>query len=191
MYSMNQDDELRLCRFLLQKYADIINEREQRTIGEIKGLVDGTDLTIQSIVEDTKEEKYENSLRNTYKFIVDEVHYIDAELSLNYWMSAREIMEIKAADDEDLAVFLCACMKALGDENAEVIIAELDNLQTHAFVSTEINGKFLILDTPQKYDFDKYFGEKTNILSKYTFNESKIKRFLYRFNSDKYEQFLE
>ncbi len=191
MYSMAQNDELNLCKFLLQKYADIINEREQRTIGEIKDLVDGTDLTIQSIVEDTKNENYEQSLRNTYKFVTDEISYVDAELSLNYWMSAREIMEIKTADDEDLSVFLCACMKALGDDKAEVIIAELDNLQTHAFVSTEIEDKFLILDAPQKDEFDKYFGKKTHILSNYTFKGSKIKRFLYRFNSEKYEQFLE
>jgi len=188
---MAQDNELKLCKFLLQKYADIVNEREQRTIGEIKGLVDGTDLTIQSIVEDTKAENYETSLRNIYKFIVDEISYIDPELSLNYWMSAREIMEIKVADDEDLAVFLCACMKALGDEKAEVIIAELDNLQTHAFVSTDLGGKFLILDTAQKHTFETYFGDKTKILTEYTFNKSKIKRYLYRFNSEKYEQFLE
>jgi len=191
MYSMAQENELRLYKFLLQKYADIINEREQRTIGEIKGLVDGTDLTIQSIIEDTKNETYEQSLRNTYKFITDEINYIDAEISLNYWMSAREIMEIKVADDEDLAVFLCAALKALGDKKAEVIIAELENLQTHAFVSTEIDGKFLILDAPQKHDFDKYYGDKTKVLTTYTFNGNKIKRFLYRFNSDKYEQFLE
>jgi len=191
MYSMTQEDELRLYQFLLQKYADVINEREQRTIGEIKGLVDGTDLTIQSVVDDTKTDSYETSLRNVYKFIKDEISYVDAELSLNYWMSAREVMEVKAADDEDMAVFVCACMKCLGDNNAEVIIAELENLQTHAFVSTEIDDKFLILDIPQKHDFDKYFGNKPTILTKYTFNGNKIKRFLYRFNSQKYEQFLE
>ena len=191
MYSMTQEDEVRLYQFLLQKYADIINEREQRTIGEIKELVDGTDLTIQSIVDDTRSETHELSLRNIYKFIKDEISYVDAELSLNYWMSAREIMEVKAADDEDMAVFLCACMKCLGDDKAEVIIAELENSQTHAFVSTELEGKFLILDVPQKHDFDKYFGDKTNVLIKYTYNGNKIKRFLYRFNSQKYEQFLE
>jgi hypothetical protein len=188
---MTQENELKLCKFLLQKYADIINEREQRTIGEIKGLVDGTDLTIQSLIEDTKADTYEASLRNTYKFITDEINFIDVEMSLNYWMSAREIMEIKVADDEDLAVFLCAALKGLGDANAEVIIAELENLKTHAFVSTQIDNKFLILDPAQKHDFDKYYGDKTKILTTYSFHGNKIKRFLYRFNSDKYEQFLE
>ena len=191
MYYMSCEKELELCKFLLQKYADIVNEREQRTIGEIKGLVDGTDLTIQNIVEDAKSENYEDSLKNTYKFVCDEITYVNPQISLNYWMSAREVMEIKVADDEDLAVFLCACMKSLGDEKAEVIIAELESLQTHAFVSTTIDEKFLILDPAQKHDFDKYYGDKTTILTKYTFAGNKIKRFLYRFNSDKYEQFLE
>ncbi len=191
MYSMSKDDELKLSRFLLQKYADIINEREQRTIGEIKKLVDGNDLTIQSIVDDIKGENQDESVKNIYKFICDEIGFVDAELSLNYWLSAREVMEIKAADDEDLAVFLCASIKAIGDGKAEVVIAELDSLQTHAFVVTEYGGQFLILDPAQKHEFEKYLGKKTGVLKKYSFNGNKIKRFLYRFNSDKYEQFLE
>jgi hypothetical protein len=194
---MSNEDELRLCRFLLQKYSDIINEREQRTIGEIKELVNGNDMTIQSIIDDVKpqnysfEQEYENTLEKFFKFITDEINFVDPELSLNYWMSPREVMEVKVADDEDLAVFLCAGMKALGDEKAEVIISEMENLKTHAFVITELNENFLILDPSQKHEFSKYIGDKTEMIKKYSFAGNKIKRFLYRFNSNKYEQFLE
>jgi hypothetical protein len=82
-------------------------------------------------------------------------------------------------------------MKGLCDDNAEVIIAELEDLKTHAFIATEIKGKFLILDPAQGHVFDKYFGDKATILKEYTYKNEKIKRFLYRFNSSKYEQFLE
>jgi hypothetical protein len=189
--------ELTLCKFLLQKYADIINEREQRTIGEIKSLVDGTDLSVQNIVEEFKEDFYDfeknylDSLKKVYKFIIDEIEFVEINLGVNYWLSAKEVLEQKIVDDEDLAVFTCSCMKALGDEKAEVIIAELDDLKTHAFVVSEFNGKFVLLDPAQKHDFDKFIGEKIVILKEYSYNKEKIKRFLYRFNSDKYEQFLE
>ena len=55
---MKEANELRLCKYLLEKYADIINEREKRTIGEIKSLVDGSDLTIQSFVDGFKDSAY-------------------------------------------------------------------------------------------------------------------------------------
>lgn len=195
---MNQSEkELRLSKYLLNKYSDIINEREQRTIGEIKTFVDGNDLTIRSIVEEFKESAYsfdrdyKEILKKVFSFIKEELEFIEVSFGVNYWLSAKDIMEIKIVDDEDMAVFTCACMKALGDNRAEVIIAELENLKMHAFVATEIDKKFMILDATQNHEIEKYFADKPEVLKKYNFNGQKIKRFLYRFNSDKYEQFLE
>jgi hypothetical protein len=191
------ENEVKLCRYLLDKYSDIINEHEKRTIGEIKALVDGTDLSIQSIVSDFKdasysfEDDYYNALKETFDFIQKEISFVDADLNVNYWFSPREMIEAKVADDEDLAVFLCATMKALGDNKAEVIIAELDDLKTHAFVITEIKNDFLLLDPAQTSGIDQYKGQKAEVLKNYSFLGQKIKRFLYRFNSEKYEQFLE
>ncbi len=194
---MTCENEVKLSNFLLKKYSDIINEREQRTIGEIKGLVDGTDLSIGNFVEEFKEnnysfkDNYKETLKKLFDFAKKEINFVEVDLGVNYWMSAKEVLELKIVDDEDYAVFLCSCMKALGDDKAEVIIAELDNLRTHAFVSSVIDDKFLILDPAQKHEFEEFFGEKTEILRKYSFKKERLKRFLYRFNSDKYEQFLE
>jgi len=166
------ENELKLCKFLLEKYADIINEREKRTIGEIKALVDGSDLTVQSIIEDFKDagyvfdSDYESSLKQVFDFVKKEVSFVDVDLNVNYWLSPREIIEVKVADDEDFAVFLCAAMKSLGDSKAEVIIAELDNLKTHAFVSTELKNDFLILDPAQEHNFEEYKGTKIEVIKK-------------------------
>jgi len=194
---VNQENELALCKFLLQKYADVINEREKRTIGEIKTLVDGTDLSIQSLTDDFKEKKYSFSenynaaLKKAFDFVKTEINFVDVDLNLNYWLTPKEVLEMKVADDEDLAVFMCNLLKALGDEKAEVIIAELENLKTHAFVATQIGTDFLILDPAQGHKFEDYKGDKADVLKRYAFNKQKIRRFLYRFNSEKYEQFLE
>lgn len=194
---VSQENEFKLTKFLLEKYAEIINEREQRTIGEIKELVSGKDLSVQSLVEDFKENTYsfeENyffSLKKVFDFMQKEISFVEPDINLNYWLSPKEILDIKVADDEDLAVFLCACMKALGDDKAEVIIAELENLKTHAFVISEFDETFLLLDPSQIHSFEEYKGNKIEVLKKYNFNKQKINRFLYRFNFEKYEQFLE
>ncbi len=194
---VSQENEFKLTKFLLEKYAELINEREQRTIGEIKELVSGKDLSIQSLVEDLKdnpysfEENYFSSLKKVFEYMQKEIKFVEPEINLNYWLSPKEILDIKVADDEDLAVFLCTCMKALGDDKAEIIIAELETLKTHAFVISEHKEKFLLLDPSQTHSFEEYLGNKIEILKKYHFNKQKINRFLYRFNFEKYEQFLD
>ena len=193
----NCELKLRLYKLLLQKYSEIINEKEKRTIGEIKSLINGEDLTIQSILEGFKKEDYSfetgypAAAEKAFRFVSREIDFVELDLSLNYWIEPKEIMTSKVGDDEDIALFLASILLGLGDEKAEVVIAELDNLKTHAFVITEIGEKFYILDPSQKHEFAEFSGKKEEVLLKYDFNNAKIKRFLYRFNSKNYEQFIE
>ncbi len=188
--------QFRLYRLLLEKYADLVNEHERRTIGEIKGLVNGEDLTIQSILADFKKPAYDfqkdypQVAEQVLRFVATEIDYVDPEMNLNYWLTAKEVFSHKIGDDEDLAVFLCSLLLALGDENAAVVIAELNNLRTHAFVATEFEGKFFILDPSQQHQFSQFSGAKEEALQKYSFKKAKIKRFLYKFNHTTYEQFM-
>jgi hypothetical protein len=193
----NCENKLKLSNFLLEKYSDIINEREQRTIGEVKELVSGEDLSIQSFVDQFKEDyydfekNYEETIKKLFKYVQNNIEYIETDFRLNFWLSSKEVLELKVADDEDLAVFLCNVMKALGDNKAGVVIAELENLKTHAFVMTEINDNTLLLDPCQEHNFEDFFDKKSKVIMNYSFNKSKIRKFLYRFNSEKYEQFVE
>jgi hypothetical protein len=189
--------KFKLYEFLLEKYTGIINEKEKRTIGEIKGLIDPDDLSIQSILAELISRNYSFSrnylsvAREAYDFVVKEISFVDSNLKINYWMTPAEILRHKIADDEDLAVFLCTLLYALGDEKAFVVVAEMENLTTHAFVMTEYKGKFYLFDPAQKSSFEEFSGKKEEVLAKYSFKNSKIKRFLYRFNALEYEQFTE
>lgn len=194
--SGKRDLQFKLYRLLLQKYSNLINEKEKRTIGEIKGLVNAEDLTIQSVLSDLKpenyvfEQNYIDAAKKAFEFVANEISYVDPGLKINYWLSPKEIFSERVADDEDLAVFLCSILLALGDENASIVICELDNLRTHAIVLTEHEGKLILLDPTQKHGFNDFQGEKEEVLRKYSWNKAKIKRFLYKFNHSNYEQFV-
>jgi len=148
------------------------------------------------LLNDFKPEKYSfennylNAAKEVYNYLSKEINYVKSELELNFWLSPKELVSSKVGDDEDQAVFLCSMLFALGDENAEVVIAELENLSTHAFVITEYKKKIYLLDPTQKAEFDKFTGEKKDVIAKYSFEDSKIKRFLYKFNAENYEQFI-
>lgn len=186
----------RLYRLLLLKYADVINEKEKRTIGEVKALINPGDLTIQSLVAGFKKEgfvfeaDYLQACQKAFGFVKDEIRFAKSDIRLSYWLTPKEILENKVADDEDQAVFLCSLLAALGDSKAQVVIAEMDDLNTHAFVITEFQNLFFLLDPSRRHDFFDFSGNRSDALSKYDYNGAKLKRFLYKFNRSEYEQFL-
>jgi len=188
---------LRLYRLLLKKYAPLINKQETKTVGEIKGLINKDDLTIQSLAEQFKRENYSyekhflSAAKKAFEFVKREIKYVRPEIELNFWLTPNEILSGKVADDEDLAVFLCSILFALGSENASVIIAELDDLSTRAFVVFEFDNKTYFLDPAQEHKFEQYLGSMVDLFQKYSFNGAKIKRLLYKFNHFEYRQFIE
>jgi len=188
---------LQLYKTLLKKYAPLINERETKTVGEIKGLINKDDLTVQSLVEQFKPEgyKYEKhflyAAKKAFEFLKREVKYVKPDIDLNFWLSPSEMLSSKVADDEDIAVFLCSLLFALGNENASVTIVELEDMSTHAFVIFEYGQKSYFLDATQDHEFEQYCGEATELFQKYNFNGLRIKRLLYKFNHFEYRQFIE
>ncbi len=188
---------LKLYRLLLKKYADLINEKEKRTIGEVKALVNGDDLTIQSIASEFKSDNYTPerdflvAARKAFEFVKREIHFVKADINLDFFLSPLEIMTEKIADDQDQAVFLCSLLSALGHSGASVVIAEMDNLSTHAFVILDYNGRAYFLDPTQEHDFEEFSGETAQVLKEYSFKGAKIRRLLYKFNNYDYRSFIE
>lgn len=194
---MAAEGRLKLYRVLLEKYGEIINEKEQRTVGQIKSLIDTEDLNIQNLIASHKPESYEyeknylETVQKLYEFITKEIQYVPNDTNLNFWLTPKEILKNKISDDEDLSVLLCTCMAALGDQNAMVYLMELEDGSTHAVVLSTINNVTLLLDPCLQHGFFKYYGDKGYVFKKYQFNGKKIKRAVYRFNAQIYEQFVE
>ncbi|MBM3281857.1 MAG: hypothetical protein FJY86_00765 [Candidatus Diapherotrites archaeon] len=193
---MRSDNKLVFYKMLLDKYADIINQKEQRTVGEIKTLINVDDLSVQSLVAKFKPDAYHKekdylyTAQQVFEFITQEIHYTPNELNINFWLSPTDILANKVSDDEDLAVLTCTALCALGDDKALVYVMEMEDLRTHAVVITEINGKTLLLDPSVNHGFFKYYGDKSFVFKKYRFEGKKLKRALYRFNASTYEQFI-
>ncbi len=193
---MKSDNKLIFYKMLLNKYADVINQKEQRTVGEIKSLINPDDLSVQSLIAKFKpdtftfEKDYLFTAQQLFEFVTQEIHYTPNELNINFWLTPTDILANKVSDDEDLAVLVCTSLFALGDEKAMVYVMEMEDLRTHAVVISDVNGKTLLLDPSVSHGFFKYYGDKSYVFKKYRFEGKKLKRALYRFNANTYEQFL-
>ncbi|MFH0969859.1 MAG: hypothetical protein V1776_00125 [Candidatus Diapherotrites archaeon] len=193
---MTSDARLMFYKMLLDKYAALINEKEQRSIEEIKTLVDSNDMSIQSMISQFKpdsytvERDYLFTAQQTFEFITREIKYVPNDMNINFWLNPKDILTHKVSDDEDLAIVLCSSLLALEDKRAFVYVMELEDLRTHAVVITDVNEKTLLLDPSVGHGFFKYYGDKSFVFKKYRFDGKKLKRALYRFNSETYEQFI-
>lgn len=193
---MVSDSRLTFYKMILDKYTPLINEKEQRSIEQIKGLINPDDLSIQTLLLQYKPEPYTFerdylfAAQQVFEFIAREIKYVPNDLSMNIWLTPKDILTHKVSDDEDLAVLLCTALRALGDAKAAVYVMELEDLRTHAVVMSEINEKTLLLDPSVGHGFFKYYGDKSSVFKKYRFDGKKLKRALYRFNAETYEQFI-
>ena len=181
---------------ILAKYKELINSKEQKTISEIKDMVDSEDLTISSIVSKFKPIGYEysrdylNTIRKIYNFFKSEINVIKNDLKVLFWLDFNEIIKHKIADEQDISIFLCAIMKSLNDNNAKIYVVLLEDDQTHAFVKTKIKNTYYIFDLTQRVPFDMFKDTDENkLFENYNFLNKKIVKKIYMYDKNDYEDF--
>ncbi len=191
-----EENLLRYYGLILRRHSSLISEKERKTVGEIKSMVTKTDLTVQSLAQGfagenySPQKDYRAACQKAYEYVQGQILNLEAaDLGFSFWLTPKEIVSERLADDEDKALLLCSLLFALGDEKAECVISELEGNAAHAFVVTELEGNFLLLDPSQQAPFGEYMGQKAEVIEKYSFRGSPIKKFLYRFNSSNYEMF--
>lgn len=178
---------------ILDKYKELINEQERKTIAQIKATVNPNDLTIKSIISKNKPVGYDytkdyiETLRKIYSFLKTEVDVIKTDIKVLYWLNATEILKNKLADEQDISSFLCSVMQGLNDQEAMVCVVLLEDDKTHAFVKTKYKNQFYIFDLTQKGPFEMFTNaDEKKILEDYKFNGLKIKKIIYRYNQNNY-----
>ncbi len=181
---------------LLKKYSSLITEKEEKSISDLKLLINPEDPEVKKLREKfitskySFEENYLESLKKIHNHLLENIREAKLDFPLTFWLSTNEMLKWGLADDEDLAIFLCSLMLSLGDKKAMVYIVELSNLETRALVFTEYKNTFFILDPFQKESLDRFKGERDSVIASYAFGENRINRPLFAFNRDEYKSFI-
>jgi len=202
---------------IIEKYADYIGLQEEKTIPALKELVNGEDAAIRQLAADLKEELERGLAERAgveadkselqYNFrrdflglaekafdLVQALSPINADLSVSYWLSPRDVVDLKAADPFDKAIFLCSLLHALGEKTAKIRVVELEGGARHPLVLFEHAGKRFVLD-PSDADcrFNASWTEGTHeeLVRAALCGGKKVTRPLYEFNDENYQQFTE
>lgn len=178
---------------ILDKYKELINKQEQKTIAQIKETVNPNDLTIKSIISKHKPVGYEYNkdyleiLRKIYSFLDAEIEVVKTDVKVLYWLDATEILKNKIADEQDISALLCSAMQGLNDQEAQVYVVLLEDDNTHAFVKTKYKNQYFIFDLAQKGPFEMFTNtDEKKLLEDYKYNGLKIKKIIYRYNQNSY-----
>lgn len=185
-----------LMGVLLEKYSSLINDRERRTVGELKSLVNSDDLTVLSLVERFKpkdyvfERDYLGVLEKVIDFFHNSLSAVSLDLDISFWLSPQEVMEGRVGGEEDLSVFLCSVMQALGDKESFVAVAELESFSTKSFVLTSFNERAFLVDPSFRHSLNDFSGSLGEALKSFSSSFRPVKRLLYKFNNRSYEQYI-
>ncbi|MDD3178130.1 MAG: hypothetical protein PHR26_01295 [Candidatus ainarchaeum sp.] len=178
---------------VINKYKEIINEKERKTISEMKNRINPTDISIKSIINKFSpigynyEKEYLKTLKKIYNYLNSEIEIVDNNLGILFWIDFSKILTEKICDQQNASVLLCSIMDGLKDDFATIEVVLLDNEKIHTFVKTKYKNMNYIFDLTQKVPFDTYKNEDDKkLLEEYKFKKYKIIRRIYSYNKYNY-----
>ena len=122
-----------------------------------------------------------------YKF-VQSLKPVQANLSVTYWLSPGDIMELGAADAFDRAIFLCSILHAIGLK-AKVRVVSLEGGLSHPLVVFSFGRDDYVLDALQTIPFETFKGSLPEILPQFTFENRRFLRNVFEFDDQEFTQF--
>lgn len=184
-----------LYGLLVKRYEEFIEEREAKTIQDLKEMIQPNHPGVSEIAEKIKEEITNYSperdvlkaCEKAYVYVTENIHSVPS-LGVSFWMPIKEVLENNVADYEDKAMLLCSVFKALGAESS-VGIAEMTDGSNRPVVFIKTSSSEVMFDPNEKHRFLEYTGQRSEIIAKYTLNGKAIQKMLYEFDDKEYKEY--
>jgi len=177
-------DRIKIYELIIERYRDYIEKSETKTIADLKSLISPNDEHIQkkkdelidSIRPYIYEQHFLKAAELAHKFVREIRTYTT---TINFWLTPKEMIDLRGGDPMDKAVFLCSLLVALENRDAHVIVGM--NKGIKVAVGFMFNNEFIIIDP---ISTAKAKGEKDKIIDEW-FKEDKR---IYEFNDRNYSE---
>ncbi|VVB98673.1 Uncharacterised protein [uncultured archaeon] len=180
------EEELRhrIYKFIIERYREVIEEQETRSVSDMKAAVKPHEPKIAEIKEALTgefhpyvyEENFLAAAKMAYEYVSS---FRTVSVPVSFWLSFTDMGELMAGDEIDKSILLCSLLRALGSENAKVFVTDSKN----SYVLFQFSGKSYVVDHSQKEIAAKETGEDAL--------QSIKGKILYSFNDKEYEDFQE
>jgi hypothetical protein len=143
----DDDIRLKLYRIIIERYREEIEAHEMKSVSDLKGLVQPHNEKIIEI---------RDSILGSFRPYIYDEHFLSAAKMcfsfvssfrtisppVSFWLTFSEMKELMAGDDIDKSILLCSLYRAIGLENAKVVMADTKN----SYVAFEFSGKHYLSD---------------------------------------------
>ncbi|HEV8289394.1 MAG TPA: hypothetical protein VGQ00_00365 [Candidatus Norongarragalinales archaeon] len=187
-----------LYKKVIQRYSDYINKNEEKTVPELKRMIDAKhprvkqikDIILLDLQHDDKQEDPFARAEKAYNFCTN-LRPLHGVLGISFWLTFDDIVELGAADHFDKSIFLASLIKALQAGEAKVRLMELEGGLKHSVVVFKNEDVSLLLDPSQAHDFRAYEAPTDESLESFEFDGKKVKRTLFEFDEEDFTDFTQ
>ena len=176
--------QVEVYKLVVERYRKFIEDSESKTIAELRSLVRPLDSSITelkiSIQDQFHPYLYQDHFLKAAEAGLDLVFsWKPVQMPISFWVSFSDMARLRAADDIDRAIVLCSLFRALGSDNAMVLIGK----NKSAWVRFGFGDKEYVVDIAHK------------AMNAFTLKDDSLKQFmfgiLYSFNDREYQDFSE
>ncbi|MCX8174703.1 MAG: hypothetical protein N3E51_00655 [Candidatus Micrarchaeota archaeon] len=179
-----QELRLRLYKLIIERYRDMIEDCERKTVTDLKGLIAPNSEPIakirDSIISDFHPYIFEQHFPEASKMAFSYVSsFRTISPPVSFWLTFSDMQELMAGDEIDKSILLCSLLRSLGCENAKVLVTD----SKKAYVLFEHQGRSFVANHSQK-ELSSYESSQQAL-------SSLSGKALYAFNDKEYEDFQE
>jgi len=181
--------KVELLEGVLEKHREHIEEKEKKTIRQMKGMIQPNNINLReylSGIEEEAEDEIEAS-EQAYKKVMKEIKACKAP-PVEHWMTIKSMLDRKITDCKDRAILLCSAFRHFGAKS-HVVTATLENNERIPLVRIKINEKYLLINPKKQHPFRKYYGTMEELKEQFQHQENKIKKYNYLYNDREYRTF--
>lgn len=175
---------------IVERYRELIEAAESKSIPELRSLVKPQSSSILEVREKITggfgkyeyEKGFVAAAQKAYEFVKDEI--TTEHVPVEFWLSPKEILELKTADEMDKAIFLCSLLIALGNKGAKVVVEMKGGLK-HAFVMFSFGNRYYLFDPVHSINLA---GSKEILEAQISPGMDEENKLVYEFNDVEYNE---
>ncbi len=173
-----------LYKLIIERYRKFIEDSESKSIAELRQLVRPLDASVTELKISIQDQFHPYLYQDHFLKAVETglnttFSWKSVAMPVSFWVNFADMARLHAADDIDRAILLCSLMRALGSDNARVLIGK----NKSAWVGFSFGEKQYVVDISRKGM--NAFNSKDDSLKQFMFT------ILYSFNDRDYQDFSE
>ncbi len=128
--AIDAETRLKIYLLILNRYKDLIREKESKTISEIRALVspynnDSLKKLREELLSEISDYNYESHFFAAVEKTIEYMNRVKTcEFTIPFWMTFDEINELKVTDGANKAVLFAALLRSFGSENVKVLVTK-------------------------------------------------------------------